>query len=163
MSNLPRFQKIVFDTDPLVLFTVGYFDTRHLHKIKGKDYKKIDFDLLALYVKDSKIIVSPQILGEMCNIAENSLGHPLFKAYMRAVSSLLKEGIIEIHTKKEELLAFGSIQKFGFSDISVFAISDKHTPLLSGDYALYNLCLKQKKKAVYLETILSLKHDAVDL
>ena len=157
MNNDKR--AIILDTQSLIIVTVGLYDHAKLQKIKYKDRKftKEDFDLLSQYLYGLRIIVSPQILAETCNIVENSFGRELFKKYMEAILFFLRDGIIEIYTKKEELISVPAITKFGFSDISLFSISDAENIIISGDFPFFNFCTSERKNVIYLDQILAPK------
>lgn len=158
--------EFILDTSPLIILTIGLFNKDHLHKVKygNRKFEKVDFDLLHQYIYknktiyENKIIVSPQILAELCNIVENNLGRELFKQYMQTISYFLREGILEVYTHKDILINVPEIIKFGFSDISVSYICSNNRILIVGDLPFYQYCKSNKLNVEYLDTILAPKY-----
>ncbi len=150
-------QKIILDTSPLILFLVGSFNPSYLSKIKDKNraFSKNDFDTFSQYIQNKKILVTPQILAEMCNITQNYLGQDLFKQFMESIFALLKDGTIEVYHKKEDLMTNLDITKWGFSDMSIFFSSSVDNKVIVSDFPLYGYLEKEGKNVEFLDTILS--------
>jgi len=148
-------QRYILDTKPFVILTVGLFNKRYLEKVgfrwklEGKD-----FDLLSGFLQGKKIIVTPQVLAETCNIVESRLKKDLFKEYMEYMMVFFKEELIEIYVEKEKLLDIEAITKFGFTDISVYAICGEKEILIVGDQDLHGFCKKKNKEVKFLDEIL---------
>lgn len=151
--------KILLDTSPLLLFLIGSFDKNQLSKIKYRDtpFDKVDYDLLADYLKSCQIFVTPQILAEMSNIAKKSLKNSLFQRFMEKIAHLIKNRVLEIYMPKDKILTIEGTFKYGFSDISLYCAANHAKTIVTADLPFHKFCVSSNKNVEFLDTILAPK------
>lgn len=107
---------VFVDTDPLLVLLVGKCkpsELRHIGQYNEKDYEII-FSFLK---KFQRIVITPYILAEVSDIAENRL-EPYFKEFIIECTSFLKN-FNERQIKKNKVLNREEAQRLGFPDVSI--------------------------------------------
>ena len=69
-GDLLRYKSLLLDTGPLLLYLVGFYNTKYLSNI---NYNSQDHALLVDFLKYREIVVTPQVLAEVSNLANNRL------------------------------------------------------------------------------------------
>ena len=145
MKNLLNYKELIIDTEPLLILLVGIYDTKKLSRVSGKteDFNYI-VQLLRLYKKG---IVTPQILAEVSNHAQNQLKGN-FPDFIDKVLSYLKI-LDEKYVCKDKLLnKIKEIKDFGISDVSLIEISNENRLILTKDKDFLYYCKNKNMPVV---------------
>ncbi len=148
----------VLDTSPLLVYVVGAFDKHNLTKIsyQSRSFDISDFEYLSQFLRGNKVYVTPQILAELSNVIENSLGPELHQNCMHATALLIRDGLLELYVPKNDLLLVECTAKFGFADASLFCSTDLvDATIITGDFPFYGFCCAHQKRAQFLDAIVS--------
>ncbi len=150
-----RFNEIVLDTNSFVVLLVGMYNRRMLCKVLDKNrFKETDpdvlYDYLEEFLRNRKIILTPQVLAESGNIIENKCGESTFKDIILTFMNFLANGVIEIYIPKNDLLENKQIPDFGFADISVFEAC-RNKSLITDDWKLYSYCRNKDQEVINLK------------
>ncbi|SNQ59842.1 PIN domain-containing protein [Candidatus Methanoperedens nitratireducens] len=114
---LDKGQVIVIDTSPLLLLLMGLYDKNAINNFKRlSEYDSNDYDLLYQFVAKRKIIVTPQVLSEVSNFADQLKNR--FSEFIEENRPNL-EKIDEKYITKAEILTSPEVVKFGFTDTSI--------------------------------------------
>lgn len=154
---LDKGQVIVIDTSPLLLLLMGLYDKNAINNFKRlSEYDSDDYDLLYQFVAKRKIIVTPQVLSEVSNFADQLKNR--FSEFIEENRPNL-EKIDEKYITKAEILTSPEVIKFGFTDTSIIlAAKENNALVLTDDFPLCNICKRNGLDAKHMKTeILSLK------
>lgn len=147
--------KTIIDTSPLLLILIGSYDKNLLGKFKRvRNYNEEDFEILFQYLLRKEIIITPQILAEVSNFAEE-LGDEKFKQFINKNKDGLKK-LNEFYIKKDDIFNTEEVLKLGFTDTSIFLFAkNKNAEVLTADRKLWNVCRDQKSKinAVHIDDL----------
>lgn len=151
-------KKLLIDTGPLSLILIGSYKLEKLNKFRAgsKKFDEDDFKILVQFLQDLDLFITPQILAETNNIVKNSIGKEELEKLMKNNMIFLKDRLAEIYIKKNRILENDLVLKFGITDISIF-LSSKNKIVLTIDWALRNICRKNKISAYHLDEITSIK------
>lgn len=154
---LDKGQVIVIDTSPLLLLLMGLYDKNAINNFKRlSEYDSDDYDLLYQFVAKRKIIVTPQVLSEVSNFADQLKNR--FSEFIEENRPNL-EKIDEKYITKAEILTSPEVVKFGFTDTSIIlAAKENNALVLTDDFPLCNICKRNGLDAKHMKTeVLSLK------
>lgn len=154
---LSKPKPIVTDTSPLLLLLMGLYDKNAIEDFKRlSEYDAEDYEILYLFVAKRKIIVTPQVLSEVSNFADQLKNR--FPEFIEENRPIL-EGIDEKYITKNEILNFPEVVKFGFTDTSIIlAAKENNALVLTEDFRLCNICKRNGLDAKHMRTeILSRK------
>ncbi len=154
---LDKGKVIVIDTSPLLLLLMGLYDKNAINNFKRlSEYDSEDYDLLYQFVAKRKIIVTPQVLSEVSNFADQLKNK--FPEFIEENRPIL-EKIDEKYIPKIDILASQDVVKFGFTDTSIIlAAKENNALVLTDDFPLCNICKRNGLDAKHMKTeILSLK------
>jgi len=132
---------IILDTGPLLFFLAGNYDFDSIGRMPlTKEYKQEDFLLLQNFIKKfRKIIITPHILAEVSDIAENELDAH-FLDFVNRIKKILLDSE-EARIKKNEILENEQIGKFGVTDVSIILSSKTNNQfILTKDLPFALLC-----------------------
>ena len=131
---------IIVDTNLLILFLIGIYDSRYISKFKITcKYSEEDFKILKDIVKGfKKIIITPHIVAELSNLSmkipENRL-----KEYFKYFIEILKKSD-EINIDKNSILLNKYIDKIGVTDVGIMLASENNEFLfITDDFQLANI------------------------
>ncbi len=128
---------LLFDTELLLVFCVGLYDTSMIGNFKKtQNYNKDDFTFLNNMIFNNRpVYVSPQILGELSNHSR-MLPTKIHKNYYSSILEFLKEQL-EIYVPKNDILDELYFPDVGFADSSIIKIClDKDCVLFTSDWEL---------------------------
>ncbi len=154
---LDKGQVIVIDTSPLLLLLMELYDKNATDNFKRlSEYDSDDYDLLYQFVAKRKIIVTPQVLSEVSNFADQLKNR--FSEFIEENRPNL-EKIDEKYITKAEILTSPEVVKFGFTDTSIIlAAKENNALVLTDDFPLCNICKRNGLDAKHMKTeVLSLK------
>ncbi len=124
-------QKLILDTNLLILLLVGFFDPDHIENCpRTKGFCKDDFDLLLKILEnfESEIIITPHVLAELSNLSKSKMGVPEDKisSYFKVIIDKLSK-FQEEHIPLKELIGIDLkiLVRFGFPDMSIIESSKK--------------------------------------
>lgn len=149
---------LLIDTGPLSLLLVGSYKIDKLDKfvVDSRKFDENDFKLLIQFLQNFNLFITPQILAETNNIVEKYIGKNEFGEFMKINMAFLKNRLAEIYIGKNKILENDMVLKFGVTDISIF-LSSKDKTVLTIDWKLRGVCIKNKIPAYHLDEITSLK------
>lgn len=153
-------REMVVDTSPLLLLLIGLFDRKLIEKFKKtKEFKLIDFELLFQYIRGKKITITPEILAEVSDFAEE-LGNERFSEFIKMNIEQLKK-IGEVYISKEDMLTEENLKivlKLGFTDTSLLLLAKRNNAeVITNDFRLWNRCNDLGIKSTHLNAIISEK------
>lgn len=150
-------KNIVMDTAPLLLLLIGLYDTNQIGKFKRvSKFNETDFELLSRFVSRSRITVTPEVLAEVSNFAQELKGER-FAGFITANMETLKK-LGEVYIKKEDILGKNEVFKLGFTDTSLLLLAQKdNANVLTDDTHLWSRCKNLGIKTTLLNEILSMK------
>jgi hypothetical protein len=93
--RLLQYKRIVLDTGPLLLYLIGLFSQNDLNQV---GYDRQQFSLLFQFLSGKEVYVTPQVLAEASDLAENEFKSEKFSRFIsHSISPLLsiKEEYIE--------------------------------------------------------------------
>lgn len=158
MPQQTKISNLLIDAGPLSLILIGLYDSNKLDsfRVGSKKFDKEDFKVVLQFLQSPNLFITPQILAEANNIVENSIGKEKFKELMESNMLFLKDRLIEVYIIKNKILENDLVLKFGITDISIF-LSSKDKTVLTIDWALRNICVRNKIQAYHLDEITSIK------
>ena len=130
---------VVVDTNLLLVFLIGAYDTAYLeHFKKTSSYTAEDYELLRRIVKNfPNVVVTPNILTEVSNLTLDYMTEGHHSKYFPHLISYIN-GAAEQHTKMEVLIKNGMLIKFGFTDTSILETAQANDYLvITDDLKLY--------------------------
>lgn len=145
-----RFKKVVIDAGPLLLYLVGFFCIKDLVYF---GYKSRDLIILNEFLKNfSEIIITPHVLAEVSDLAENRLNEkfsPFILASFERLTALEEEYI----PKNEILENKKRLSKFGISDVASMSVSEKNVLFLTDDGPLFYYCRSNDVPVIHLKEL----------
>ncbi|MCE6993179.1 hypothetical protein [Dyadobacter sp. CY323] len=132
-NNLNK--RILVDANLLILYLIGTFDRSQVETDKNtRAYTCEDFDLLRKLLINSKIVVTPNILTEVSNLASssNELSKQRLFAYMGKLFEQVGEVYIPSNNINKQVL-----RKFGLTDSVIHKLAEDKILVLTADFPLY--------------------------
>lgn len=151
--RLLQYKRIVLDTGPLLLYLIGLFSQKDLNQV---GYDQQQFNLLFQFLSGKEVYVTPQILAEASDLAENEFKSEKFSRFIgQSISPLLS--IKEEYIEKDIILKnFKALSDFGVSDTSLICVAEKDILLLTEDFPLYGYCHNKKIPVTHLDGLIGL-------
>jgi rRNA-processing protein FCF1 len=136
---------------------MGLYDKNVIQNFKRlSKYDSIDYDLLLQFVYKRKIIVTPQVLSEVSNFAEELKSNKFYEFIEGNRTTL--EKIDEKYIPKTDILASQEVVKFGFTDTSIIlAAKEANALVLTHDHRLCGKCKKIGLDTMHMDEIRSRK------
>lgn len=148
-ENQPKFlnqikKGVVMDANMLVLCLIGIVDARkNTNYLKEFEFTYDDYVLFTRFIqamKIDKLIVTPHVLTEFFNLAENRIGKWFFPKNFGEIKEFLKS-FLENHCKKDELMEIPKFDAFGFADVSMYLTSKNNGyNAITSDTELLHFC-----------------------
>lgn len=134
--------RILIDTNLLVLFVVGIYDTRYIAKHKNvSDYSIEDFESLCILLEGSDIVVTPHILTEASNLLwQTSAPH---KHHIRKVLGDLIPRSVEHHLQSTSIVLSDHFPALGLTDAGILELPHGSGKILTVDLDLHLAALNQ--------------------
>lgn len=145
---------VIVDTNLLILFFIGLFDEGQIKKNKRtKAYTIEDFTLLKEFLKNFKLIITPNIITELTNLCStyNNESSTKFFSFIKSIINKQHEIYVETSRAIEDL----SFCKFGLTDTVIHFISKKGYLVLTDDFPLYGFLSSQRILAINFNHIRS--------
>ena len=135
VSRAPK--GIVLDTNVFLLLLVGTWDRNKIERFKRTDrFTKDDFDsLLALCACAKKLVVTPHVITEACNLCDNlntKFGYEIFSTIVK-----MSEEIKERRKESSLLFQYSEFLRFGLADISILDASVSSHIAVTDEVQLY--------------------------
>lgn len=148
MSNLEftsqtlRNRSITLDCNVLLLLVIGSFEKNLIEKFKRTSmFSAADYDLLTDLIKDSRIIVTPNVLTEASNLLESFKSSENLQR-LEPLKRFISE-INEQYLSSLELSCNNCFLKFGLSDSSIYELSKNDVVAITVDSELYSYLLNK--------------------
>lgn len=128
---------VIIDSNLLLLLLIGNYNKSLIGKKWTSKYTIEDFlKLKKLISRFSRIIVTPQILSEISNLAKNQVGENFFKLFLENNIKILLDSHEE-HTHKQIILENNKVFTLGITDAGIIETCKKTKNLLiTEDFAL---------------------------
>lgn len=133
---------LFIDSDPLLLLLVGTYDNSMIGRFKRiKKYTNLDFDVLVQFLTKKRVFVTPGVLAEVSNFAEE-LGNKRFQEFVDRNMENLRE-MSELYIGKDIIIASSEFRQLGFTDTSIMLVAKEHGgEVLTADHHLCGKCGK---------------------
>ena len=100
MDDFFKFKEVIIDANVLLPLLIGLYNKRELVKF---DYKEEDFALLIEFLRNFDIkVVTPQVLAEISNLAENKLKGKFSDFIKNSIRTLMN--LEEKYVNKNDIL-----------------------------------------------------------
>lgn len=136
--------RLIVDSNLLILLLIGNFDKNRISKFKRTNMFTVeDYDLLVNIIKKfNEIIVTPNILTEVCNLCNsyNTANDNKLYIYFKQII----DNFTENYVPTKSITTLFTFNKLGVSDSTIFELCSKGTLLLTDDFPLYS-CVTSKK------------------
>lgn len=147
-----RYRKrgVLVDTNLLVLLFVGMCGTAQIARHKRtSSFTEEDFILLASLLNQfSKIIVTPQILTETCNLLGQAATDVHREFLGRLKKHMLGDFAREEYIPTIEIVKHASFEESGLTDAGILETAKRGYLVLTVDFPLYGLLLKERSDAI---------------
>jgi rRNA-processing protein FCF1 len=153
MDDFFKFKEVILDANVLLPLLIGLYNKRELVKF---NYKEEDFALLVEFIRNfDRKVVTPQVLAEISNLAENKLKGKFFDFIKNSIRTLMN--LEEKYVNKNDILQKEKeVQDFGITDTSLIEAVNRDRLLLTADGPLFGYCSNNKIPVIHLDTIPSL-------
>ena len=130
---------VIFDTNVLLAYLIGLWDIEELARFKRTSaYGQDDFRLLAAVAeKIGKLVTTPHVLTEACNLSDTFNKNHGFKIYGMIAELLKQTTIKERRQESVHLVKDALFEKFGLADMSLVDASRRHHMIVTDDAACY--------------------------
>lgn len=131
-----RKQGVLLDTNLLLLYTVGMWDSKQIPLFKRtKTFTEDDYILLAFILKQfERVITTPNILTEVSNLA-GQLSESFHDRYYHILSKRI-ETLDEQYLPSRQAVLYQKFSKFGLTDTTIRLIADQTYLVLTEDWKL---------------------------
>jgi hypothetical protein len=141
-SRTLRNRSITLDCNVLLLLVIGTFEKNLIEKFKRTSmFSAADYDLLADLIKDSRIIVTPNVLTEASNLLESFKSSGDLQR-LEPLKRFISE-VNEQYLSSLELSCNNCFLKFGLSDSSIYELSKNDVVAITVDSELYSYLLNK--------------------
>ena len=144
-----RSRGILVDTNLLLLYVVGSYRTPLISQFKRtRAYSLLDYrDLHALIGAFSRLLTTPNILTEVCNLAD-SLDETTSRSLFDSMAKQIKE-MAEMYHASAGVVESKCFRLFGMADAVAFVEARSSGCLvLTDDLPLYNYLTQQRLPAI---------------
>jgi predicted nucleic acid-binding protein len=146
---------IIVDTQILLLFVVGNFDSRHVarHRRLSSDYSVDDYERLFQFVGNfDRIVVTPNSLTEVSNLISDS-DDPDAIGIKKAFCLLISDAL-EVYTPSKDVARSVEFAWLGLSDAAQILVAcDQGHVFLTGDGPLHSAALRRGVEAVHFSAL----------
>ena len=153
MNDFFKFKEVIIDTNVLLLLLMGLYNKRELAKL---NYKEEELALLVEFLRNfDRKVVTPQVLAEISNLAENKLKGKFSDFIENSIRTLMH--LEEKYVKKNDILQKEKeVKDFGITDTSLIEAVNRDRLLLTADGPLFGYCSSNRIPVIHLDTIPSL-------
>ena len=124
---------VIFDTNVLLVFLIGLWDAKVISKFnRTSSYTEDDFELLLLIAnKVGRIVITPHILTEACNLSDTLNKKHGYRIY-EVITMMLKD-TKERRQEAIRLTADPLFNYLGIADMSLIDASKRHHLIVTDD------------------------------
>jgi len=149
---------LLIDTNLLLVLVVGSHDCDQVERFRRtRAYTAGDFDLRAQFVSGFDLVVTPNVLTEVSNLA-GQLAEPLRSRVLSSIGRLAME-IRERYFPSSEAAREPEFSRFGLTDVSVLLTAREKVAVLTDDLPLY---LRLSALDLYVVNFNHLRTGAID-
>ena len=152
MNDFFKFKEVIIDTNVLLLLLMGLYNKKELVKLNYKE----ELALLVEFLRNfDRKVVTPQVLAEISNLAENKLKGKFSDFIENSIRTLMH--LEEKYVKKNDILQKEKgVKDFGITDTSLIEAANRDRLLLTADGPLFGYCSSNRIPVIQLDTIPSL-------
>jgi rRNA-processing protein FCF1 len=153
--DLLGYKFLLLDTGPLLLYLVGFYNNKYLPSI---NYSSQDHALLVDFLNYREIVVTPQVLAEVSNLANKRLREANFSNFIINSINILMNAREDYVEKGKILKRADEVAKFGITDTSLIEASARGSNrlLLTSDERLFYYCSGNDIPAIHLNSLKNL-------
>ena len=136
-----NFGKDIFvDTKPLFLFLSGSYNINSLES----EFSEKDFYFLQAFLAQfAKIVITPQVLAEVSNLANTRIGKKYFSDFIKSNVKIILN-MDEHYVPKNEFIQKAETYRVGVTDSSIISCCKEfNLLLLTNDSPLERICYEQ--------------------
>jgi rRNA-processing protein FCF1 len=154
-GDLNRYKLLLLDTGPLLLYLVGFYNAKYLSKF---NYDSQDHALLVDFLKDREIVVTPQVLAEISNLANSRLNEADFSKFLSNSINIIMRAREDYIEKDQILKRADEVAKFGITDTSLIEASSSGNSrlLLTSDGKLFYYCSGNNIPVIHINSLKNL-------
>lgn len=143
LINKYRAKGVLIDTNLLLLLLIGGLDRKLITTFKRLNaYEVSDYDLLIRLIDGfSKIITTPHILTEVCNLTNGLYGKTLNDFFDFLKSSI--EIIDEIYEDSHDIVKCQGFNKYGLADTAILNLANNKYLIITDDLKFANFAYSQ--------------------
>jgi len=136
-------RRIALDTNLLVLWIIGAVERDQIGKHKRlRSYAIADFDLLIDYLSEKEVVLTPNALTEVSNLARQGFSEPRKTDIAKEIAALVfTHG--EVFIPSRQAVAIPEYSRLGLADSVWLEIADMETEILTVDAKLYIAALER--------------------
>jgi predicted nucleic acid-binding protein len=140
-----RQKGVLVDTNLLVLLFVGLCNVEQVSRHKRtRSFTEEDFLVLVELLKCfAKIIVTPHILAETCNLLGQTTDDLRRESLLRVQKHIVERVTHEEYLPSIEIVAHSSFTESGLTDTGILAIAKGRYLVLTTDYPLCGLLARE--------------------
>ena len=149
---------IIIDTNLMLVYIVGMYNPNYVGQFhKTEDYCREDYDYIYSVLSHfSKVIITPHILAELSNLSpkiqDNKQDKKLLE-YFNVFKDVL-ERTSERYIKKDDILNFPLLPKFGITDLAIIEAAKRYNYLVfTNDSSMVGCMRNMDMEVLYLNDI----------
>jgi hypothetical protein len=126
-------QDLLLDTNVLVLLLIGRWDRAKILTFRRTStFTPADFDLLGrMLPRYARLVTTAAVLAEVSNLMGNELHEKVAETVVQVCGSFTERSV-----PKNEVLADAEFARLGFADVSILAVADPNTVVLTQEVHL---------------------------
>jgi hypothetical protein len=145
---------VTLDCNVFILLIVGSISKDFISKFKRTQiFVEKDYELLMYLIKDSEVILTPNVITEASNLLE-SFEYQGKKIGLVALSSFCQK-FSESYEKSSALSSRNGFLKFGLSDMSIENMCQVGAIAITVDFPLYGYLISEGRNALNFNHIRS--------
>lgn len=149
-----RKKLITLDCNVFILYVIGSLDKKYISDFKRTQiFREEDFDLLIQLIKDSQLLITPNVITEASNLLE-SYSFQNNKVGLEALK-LITKIIPESYEKSQLLVNRDSFLKFGLSDSAIDNLCQVGAIAITVDFPLYGYLMSRGLKVINFNQVRS--------
>lgn len=150
-----RNKLVTLDCNIFLLLVIGSIDKVHISKFKRTEtFTEEDFDTLILLIKNSQVMITPNVVTEASNLLESYYENKE-KIGLQFLQNIC-QSIPETYENSKNLTNNETFLKFGLSDSSIANLCKVGAIAITIDLPLYGYLSSQNYKTINFNHIRSL-------
>lgn len=148
LINKYRLKGVLIDTNLLLLLLIGGLDKKLITTFKRLNaYQISDYELLTRLIDGfSKIITTPHILTEVCNLTNGLYGKTLSDFFDFFKNSIVL--IEEIYEKSNDIVNCPGFNSYGLADTAILNLANNNFLVITDDLKFANFACSQSADVI---------------